>query len=202
MGRTIGSAVALLLAAMTLPASAQDFAPSHEGRFSVSGLAAQDFYRCHVEEGADGEYGPSVACMLLGARPLLESVDLAVDSISGLDTESRRKAPAATGGFDLGDQWKAAFSYRHELLSAATPTEELRRDRFSAFSNHPNRDVLDLKLSWSLPWSQVDLGYMFQSQRALGSPAGTPYSVGGILDSEDQLHAFMIGITKPFGGSD
>jgi hypothetical protein len=146
---------------------------------------------------------PSVP--LLARQPAPRLLDLASLDLgppeSGVDARPRREG--AGFSYDLGDSLRANLNYKHAFLFGTASNEALQNASFSGFSTSRERDIINLKMSWRLAWSTVDLGYRFESTRpevrsGSGSASGGPNWLPG---SQDMLHGLMVGFTQEFGGS-
>jgi hypothetical protein len=112
--------------------------------------------------------------------------------------------PAAGEGFSysINDHWTAHFDYTHSFLFDRGATDTVRMQPLADFSTDFERDVLNLQMSWQLPWSRLDLGYRFQSTRPGSINADQPWTRSLLPESSARLHAFMLGLTREWGGSD
>lgn len=144
---------------------------------------------------------PARGCILLAVPPLADFTEqppaLAESVLAG---DGDDQAPADDGpGFALSERWRAAVSYHHELLFPTASSRDLRTRQFSLFSADQDRDVLDLRLSWSVSkLSAIDFGYQLQSNRASLAGAAGAYSVRRFVTDADLDYALTIGITRRF----
>jgi len=101
-------------------------------------------------------------------------------------------------GYSLSDDVSAKLGYHHSQLSDRADSQTLREDQWSGFSTHPDRDVLDLNMSWDLAGSTVGLGYQLESQRgatALGYSGLARFLPGNPLAT----HSITLGLTRRWG---
>jgi len=142
--------------------------------------------------------------------PPIESLDLALppdgaaraeqllreDTIIGTPEEPNRPSTAKVG-YSLSDDLTAQLRYHHSRLSDRANSQTLRGDQWSAFSTRPDRDVLDLNMSWHLAGNTVGLGYQFQSDRF--STPGTGAFSRFLPSSPQATHALTLGLTREWG---
>jgi hypothetical protein len=197
MWRTLVSAVAVLVLLTGRVAADDGEAVKRPRGLTLSaGLPSSEF-RVEQEGAAD---------WLLPAIPPLEALatvrpEWSDDLVGDRPQARRRDRPPGPVSYGLGDNWRAAIGYHHELLFPTAAGKDLRNRKFSLFAAQPDRDVLDMKLFWLLPWSELNFGYQLQSDRAALAAAGQSYSLGSFVD-ETFDYALTIGFTRRWGGSD
>jgi hypothetical protein len=173
-------------------------AAQHPPRFSLS----RDVATCDAMT-ADSAMEVSLGCWL--AEPAHLEDDLDIDLLH-LTRDAAQSGPRGRGRgpvlFNLSEHWLAAVNYHHAQPPELAASRELRATSYSAVSAEDDRDIVDLKLSWTLWRNEVDLGYRFQSTRADDGVGGPRYSVWRLIGSEDQLHGVSIGFTRRFGRTD
>jgi hypothetical protein len=196
--RSVAAAAAALLLAS--PGHAEDVDPTMAERFSVGG----------------SPQSAAPALTLLDPSwmlPPLESLDtaVAVDDRSahagfmmGGEVTGRPPLERPAGGplsYALFEDLTAQLRYRHSQPFDRASSKPLREDPSTAFSTGPDRDVLDLNMSWSLAGSTVGLGYQLQSAR--GDSLGENVGLSRFLPGSDQAtHSLTLGLTRTWGGGD
>lgn len=191
------------LAVIAIMANAPSMAVEKPPRFSLLAHAL-DPANCLLRPDSAVDYlaseNPVDGCVLLTVPPLADFSDRQpVLTGTTLETDDTSQAEDDGPGFALSDRWRAAVSYHHELLFPTATSRDLRMRRFSLFSAEQDRDVLDLRLSWSVSkLSAIDFGYQLQSNRASLSGAAEAYSVRRFVTDADLDYALTIGITRRF----
>ena len=100
--------------------------------------------------------------------------------------------------YALSDDLTAQLRYRHSQPFDHSDSLLLRDDQSTAFSTRPNRDVLDLNMSWRLAGNTVGVGYQLQSAR--GGSLANDIAVSRFLPGSQQAtHAFTLGLTREWG---
>jgi hypothetical protein len=193
--------VAIIVAA----AFASNVAVHGEGLEKHFSLLATELDDCQPRPGMQGEDGWPMSCLLLTVPPLADFADLRSPFVG----ETIATAPASLphkrgthGTYALSRRWTAGIAYHHELLSPTAASKDLRHRQFSLFASSPDRDVVDMHLSWRLFRNELDVGYQLQSNRAPLTAAAQSYSLRRLVDDADLNHAVTIGITRRFGSHD
>jgi hypothetical protein len=194
----IAAAIAALLLASVAPGA--DESLDFGTRFSVG----SGFLR--------GERPPFTLLDPAWLLPPIETLDLALPPGDGAaraeqllhDDIGSAGAPAAPSpsdgkvGYSLSDDLTAEVGYHHLRLSDRATSQTLREDQWSAFSTRPDRDVLDLNMSWRMQGNTVGLGYQFQSDRLNASPGEGAFS-RFLPGSPQATHALTLGLTREWG---
>lgn len=130
---------------------------------------------------------------------LLDLPTLEVESLDGKKA-GEPGIPGAGVSYALADSLLARVNYKHAFLFGDSSNEVLQNASFSGFSAKPDRDIVNLQMSWRLARSTVDLGYRFESARP--DPRTASYAAGArrwLPGSEELLHGLMLGFTQQFG---
>jgi hypothetical protein len=115
-----------------------------------------------------------------------------------------RQAPRAADGpfaYSLSDDLTAQLRYHRTQMFALSPSDAVRADESSGFSTRPDRDVVDLNMSWRLAGSTVGVGYELQSA-ARGIPGAVANDAGFarfLPGSGQATHSFTLGLTREWG---
>jgi hypothetical protein len=139
------------------------------------------------------------------APPLADAAERA-DEILRDDPTIAAAEPGAghSGGplsYPLSDDLSARLDYHHALLFDRDHSRALRNDPMPTFSTRPDRDVLDLGMSWRLAGNSVGIGYQLESARGGSLPADLGVS-RFLPGSQQATHAFTLGLTRRWGGND
>lgn len=102
--------------------------------------------------------------------------------------------------YSLSDDLTAQLRYHHSELVGRQDSQTVRDDESTAFSTRPDRDVLDLNMSWRLAGSTVGLGYELQSARG-GSGAGEVGFSRFLPGSQQATHALTLGLRREWGAA-
>jgi hypothetical protein len=160
---------------------------------------------------AAGEVGPdgcsTLALLEDACAPLVylrgervfEPLHVADAQPAPADTANRARRSGLS--YHLGDTMTAGLSYRHSLLFGLSQSDLLRQQPLPDFRTDRELDSLKLQLSWTLPWSILDLGYRFDSAR---DPTGKTGALSlNRLSPEDgrSTHSLMLGVTREWGGA-
>jgi hypothetical protein len=141
---------------------------------------------------------PPIEALDTPVAPSERAEQLLHDETAEPNPVERHRPTTAQVGYSLSDDLTAKLGYHHSDLSGSSNSQSLRDDRWSAFSTIPNRDVLDLNMSWHLAGNTVGVGYQFEASRA-----GTPLGYGGFsrfLPSNPQAtHSITVGLTRQWG---
>lgn len=123
------------------------------------------------------------------------------------DDAAARAAPQdsshSSGGplsYSLSDDLTAQFHYHHAELLERGDSQSVRDDESTAFSTRPDRDVLDLNMSWRLAGSTLGLGYQLQSARGGSGPGEVGFS-RFLPGSQQATHALTLGLTREWGAA-
>jgi hypothetical protein len=92
----------------------------------------------------------------------------------------------------------ANVDYRHDQLFDRAPSQALR-SATTTFSTRPDRDVLDLNMSWYLAGSTVGLGYQIESARS-GSGAGEVGMARFLPGNPQSTQSLTLGLSRHWGG--
>ncbi len=103
--------------------------------------------------------------------------------------------------YSLSEDLTAQLRYRHSQLSQRGRSRALRDEESTAFSTRPDRDVLDLNMSWHLAGNTLGFGYQFQSARG-GSGPGEVGISRFLPGSQQATHSLTLGFTRQWGGAD
>jgi hypothetical protein len=101
-------------------------------------------------------------------------------------------------GYSLSDDLTAKLAYHHSELNDRADSQSLRDDQWSAFSTIPNRDVVDLGMSWHLAGNTVGVGYQFEAARS-GAPIGYSGLSRFLPGNPQATHSFTVGLTRRWG---
>lgn len=106
--------------------------------------------------------------------------------------------------YSVSDGVTAGVSYSHTRLPETASNEDLRKYRLGGFSTAPERDVLDLGMSWAIgERSSVGVGYQLQSTRPDTTGRVPSEDTGSILPQSDGLdHAVTFGVRRSWGSED
>jgi hypothetical protein len=106
--------------------------------------------------------------------------------------------------YSVSDGVTAGVSYSHTRLPETASNEELRKYRLGGFSTAPERDVLDLGMSWDIgESSSVGVGYQLQSIRPDTAGRAAGEETRSILPQSEGLdHAVTFGVRRSWGGDD
>jgi hypothetical protein len=185
-------------------------------------LLAPAIHAGDISSDLDGRYSvgrtarPAPGLTLLDPSwllPPIESLDTAAAATDGAERadEILREDPelalhprltqsssAGPLGYALSDDLMAQLRYRHSEPFDRAGSRMLRDDQSTAFSTRPNRDVLDLNMSWRLAGNTVGVGYQLQSARggALPGEIGVSRFLPG---SQQATHALTLGLTREWG---
>lgn len=198
--RSFAAAVVALVLAVA--AQATDVAPAFADRFSISGTAPPPA-------------GPPAFTLLdpEWLLPPIESLEAAAvltdgatraDQILRDDTTTAAlpRTPAAAGGpmaYSLSNDVTADVDYHRAQLFDRADSETLRNETATAFSTRPDRDVLDLNMSWRLAGSTVGLGYQLESART--GTAGD-LGIGRFMPGNQQaMHSLTLGLSHAWGAA-
>lgn len=122
----------------------------------------------------------------------------------GDDRGDRPRLERPGGGplsYSLSDDLTAQLRYRHSEPFDRASSKPLREDPSTAFSTGPNRDVVDLNMSWSLAGSTVGLGYQLQSAR--GSSLGENIGLSRFMPGDEHsTHSLTLGLTRRWGAGE
>jgi len=115
---------------------------------------------------------------------------------------TKPQARPTTGqvGYSLSDDLSAKLRYHHSQLSDRADSQTLRDDEWSGFSTNPDRDVLDLDMSWHLAGSTVGVGYQFESAR--GAALGYSGLARFLPSSPQATHSITLGLTRRWGAEE
>lgn len=199
--RPIAAAVAALLLGPAVYAA--DVSPAFADRFSIGGTVAPTL-------------APPAFTLLDPAwlLPPVESLELATAAASaseragqilrddaaaaGAAPRPRHAAPGGPLSYPLSDEVTAHVDYRHALLFDRADSQTARSGEPGAFSTRPDRDVVDLNMSWRLAGSTVGLGYQLESARA-GSNIGDAGVSRFLPGSPQATHSFTLGLSREWG---
>jgi hypothetical protein len=114
--------------------------------------------------------------------------------------------PATTSGekpvaYSLSRDLTAQLSYHHDERFQLGSSDMLRndtQDQSTAFSTRPDRDVIDLNMSWRLAGSTVGLGYELQSART-GSAPGDVGMSRFLPGNPQSTQSITLGLTRQWG---
>ena len=143
--------------------------------------------------------------------PPIESLDTAVAAADGAERADQilrddpalavhTRAPSSGGplGYRLSDDLMAQLRYRHSEPFDRAGSRTLRDDPSTGFSTRPNRDVLDLNMSWRLAGNTVGVGYELQSARGAALPGDIAVS-RFLPGSQQATHTLTLGLTREWG---
>jgi hypothetical protein len=100
--------------------------------------------------------------------------------------------------YSLSRDVTAQLRYHHDERFDLGSSDMLREDQSTAFSTRPDRDVIDLNMSWRLAGSTVGLGYELQSARTGSAPGEV--GVSRFLPGNPQsTQAITLGLTREWG---
>ena len=100
--------------------------------------------------------------------------------------------------YSLSRDVTAQLRYHHDERFDLGSSDMLREDHSTAFSTRPDRDVIDLNMSWRLAGSTVGLGYELQSARTGSAPGEV--GVSRFLPGNPQsTQAITLGLTREWG---
>jgi hypothetical protein len=120
------------------------------------------------------------------------------DDVAVEPAPQRPKPSAGPMAYSLSDDLTAQLRYHHDEHFELGSAEMLRDDQSTAFSTRPDRDVIDLKMSWRLAGSTVGLGYELQSARTGAAPG--EFLVSRFLPGNPQAtHSITLGLTREWG---
>jgi len=197
--RSIAAAVAALLLAPDVRAA--NLSHALVDRFSVSGAAPAAAPRFTLLDPT----------WLLPPLESLETAAALGDGAERADQILRDEAAAASAAppprhpsdapfsYSLADGVTARFDYRHAQLFDRAASQTLRGDATTEFSTRPDRDVLDLNMSWHLAGSTVGLGYQLESARS-GSGVGQVGMSRFLPGSQQSTHSLTLGLSRQWGG--
>jgi len=192
------AAAALLLAAAV---RAAEISPSLASRYSINGAATPSAAAQPFTLFDPGWVLPSVEA-LETAEALASGSERATQLLRSDATPADAAPSAPTGehpvGYSLSDDLTAQFKYHHAELFDRADSQTLRDDTSTAFSTRPDRDVLDLNMSWKLAGSTVGLGYEFQTARSGGGDIGITRLLPG---NQQATHSFTLGLSREWGAS-
>jgi hypothetical protein len=195
--------VAIVIASLVLCATAQaGDVPTAADRYSIAGPVSD----------------PPQSLTLLDESWLVPPVEALGTSAAVTDQSARSeeildghgpvlsrplREPVPGGGplsYSLSDRLTAQLLYRHSQPFDRSASKALREDSSTALSTRPDRDVLDLNMSWLLAGSSVGVGYQLQSAR--GTSLADTVSVSRFLPgSEQAMHSFTLGLTRKWGAA-
>jgi hypothetical protein len=139
----------------------------------------------------------------LDAEPPLGSAERAGEILhngtTSASAEPERPSPSgAPAAYSLSDDLTAQLRYHHDERFDRGSSDMLRDDQSTAFSTRPDRDVIDLNMSWRLAGSTVGLGYELQSARTGSAPG--EFGVSRFLPGNPQAtHSITLGLTREWG---
>jgi hypothetical protein len=106
--------------------------------------------------------------------------------------------------YSVSDGVTAGVSYSHTRLPETASNDELRKYRLGAFSTSPDRDVLDLGMSWDIgESSSVGVGYQLHSSRPDNTGRVPSEQTGSVLPQSEGLdHAVTFGVRRSWGSEE
>jgi hypothetical protein len=194
--KSIAAAAALLFAT---GARAVTLSPSFVDRFSISGFAPPPAPPFTLLD-------PS---WLLPPLAALEDAAALADGAERADQLLHDDAPLASiapghasdapFAYSLADGVTAHVDYRRAQIFDRASSQALRNDASTTFSTRPDRDVLDLNMSWRLAGNTVGLGYQIESARS-GTGIGE-INVSRFMPGNPQaVHSLTLGLSRQWGG--
>jgi len=125
--------------------------------------------------------------------------------LQSLQREPLQTEPTKPGGavrYSISENMTAAMRYDKAFVAETGRNDELRTNRFTAFSTARERDVLGLGMDWGVGEDNV-VGFGYQLQSIRPDPRNNPAGGLSILPgSEGVDHSFTFGVTRSWGGTD
>lgn len=195
--------VAVVIAALVLAATVQaGDAPAIASRYSIAGAVPA---RPNSLTLLDETWLLPPVESLGTVAPLADQAARSEEILDGYGPALSRppKDPVAGDGplsYSLSDRMTAQLRYRFSQPFDRSASKALREDSSTALSTRPDRDVLDLNMSWLLAGSTVGVGYQLQSAR--GPNLADSISVSRFLPGSQQAtHSLTLGLTRKWGAS-
>lgn len=114
----------------------------------------------------------------------------------------QRQPPAGRLAYPLSDDLTAQLRYRRSQIFGFSRSQAVRDDPSSGFSSHPDRDVVDLNMSWQLAGNTVGVGYQLQSSVHGIAGGETEAGFGRFMPGSPQAtHSLSLGFTRQWGAA-